>query len=61
MSRIYVVARDGDRMAWKYAIWGQIGAALYQVPLPFPQPSPSTLVKPLYETEQDKREGTEKE
>ena len=61
MNRIYVVARDRARIAWKYAIWGQIGATLYQVPLSFPQSSPSTLVKPLYERELDKEEGAGKE
>ncbi len=57
ISRIYVVARDGDRIGWKYPIFGYVGATLYQVPLFIPQTSPDTLVKPLYEKEHDKEEA----
>lgn len=55
IKKIYVVGRDGYDIAWKIPILGYF-APLYQVPLPFTQASPSTLVEPLHETMPTKKE-----
>jgi len=49
IKEIYVVGRDGDYIAWKYAIMSD-SIPLYQPLLPFPEPPttpPSAIIGPL--------------